>query len=89
MAGGAVRRSDARDTLVQTLADNEAELLEQVVELTIARDSYQLLAQAAVHLLHARHVELSHLREQHHRLQDEYRELRAATMRRDAAEAAA
>lgn len=64
--------------VIETLADSEASLLDQVVELTIERDSYKLLARQAVHLLHARHIETERLRVSYHRLLDERRATREA-----------
>lgn len=59
------------------LAASEAELVERIAVLTLERDAYRDLAQLAVHKLHGGQEELRRLREQHHRLIDEYRALRA------------
>ena len=73
-------RTDHRDLVIEELADREAGLLEQIVELTIERDSYRLLAHQSMHETHKQHVELGRLRTIYHRVCDEYRDHRARTM---------
>lgn len=74
---------DYRDAVIETFADTEAALLERVVELTIERDAYRLIAVQAVHALCDRRQQLDRLRAQHHRLQADYRGARTTTMRRN------
>jgi hypothetical protein len=38
--------------VIEALADSEAALLDQVVTLTIQRDSYRALSQQSLHVLH-------------------------------------
>lgn len=78
-AGGVT--ADYRDLVIETLADAEAELIDRVVDLMIERDACRLLEQQAIHALHALTVERDRLRASHHRLIDEYRHLRAQTLR--------
>lgn len=73
--------ADYRDLAIEMLADSEAELLDRGVDLMIERDPYRTLARTAIHELHALTVKRDRLRAQHHRLLDEYRTLRAQTMR--------
>ncbi|MBI2187321.1 MAG: hypothetical protein HYU37_09430 [Acidobacteria bacterium] len=77
-----------RDAVIEALADSEAALREGVVELTVERDAYRLVAVQALHRLHDMAQQLDRLREQHRRLGDEYRALREQTVRRDIQEAA-
>lgn len=75
---------DNRDLVIEQLADSEAELLERVAQFEADRDSYRLLAQQAIHMLHDLTQQRDRLRASHHRLLDEYRRLRAQIMRADA-----
>jgi hypothetical protein len=74
-------KTDYRDFVIEALADSEAALRDQLIDLTIERDSYRGLSRAAVHQLYDLATRLDRLREQHHRLLDEHRHLlRAQTM---------
>ena len=55
---------DYRDDVIETLAMSEAGLIDRVVDLTIERDSYRLLAQQLLHALHHVTRERDVLREQ-------------------------
>lgn len=74
-----------RDLVIETLADAEAELLESVGDVMIARDACRALAQQAIHRLHAMTIECARGRAAYGRLLDEYRRLRAQTTRAAAA----
>jgi hypothetical protein len=67
-----------RDLVIRALADSEGELLDQIVALTSARDAYRLLAQQAIHALHAVQVRERRLHDQLTRLRDAYRATRRA-----------
>ena len=58
-----------------------ADLAAEVVSLREERDSYRALALNAMHLLHDQHLEHEHLRDQHHRLLEEFRTARAELRR--------
>lgn len=73
--------ADYRDTVIEQLADAEATLTDQIVELTVWRDTFRELAQQAIHALHELTVEHNQLRERDRRLLAEYRALRVQTMR--------
>ena len=77
--------ADYKDLVIETLADDEAALLERLASLENDIRIYRELAQQALHELH--HLTRRHdrLREQHARLLDEFRFLRAQTMRRSVA----
>jgi hypothetical protein len=47
-----------------------------IVEALVEAQAYRLVASAAIHQAHGRHVELEQLRAQHARLLEHYRELR-------------
>lgn len=77
---------DSRDAvMIEALADSEAALLDELVKTRAARDTYRLIAVQAIHALCDRTQELDRLRAQHHRLRDEYRAYRAATLTAEAA----
>jgi hypothetical protein len=76
---------DHRDAVIEVLAEDEASLRERVASLTADVAVYRELAQAGMSALHDLTVERDRLREQHHRLIDEFRALRAHTMRTAAA----
>jgi hypothetical protein len=67
---------DYRDMVIEVLADSEAELIDRVVELTSANSTEREVRQAAIHHLADVTGQLARLREQHHRLLDQYRHLR-------------
>jgi hypothetical protein len=71
----------AGDLPLPVVTEDETALLNPVVDLTIERDSYRELAQQAIHQLHNVTQQLARLREQHDRLNDQYRCLRAQTIR--------
>jgi hypothetical protein len=73
--------SDHRDLIIKTLAHSEAELLDEIVELTTACDAYRVLACEAIHRLHALVRQHDQLRMLHHRLIDEVRRLRLQILR--------
>lgn len=60
-------------------------LLDLVVELTVERDAHRLVAQQAIHALHALGNEHNRLQDRHRRLIDEYRALRVQLLRGAAA----
>lgn len=64
------------DAGVEVVALDEPTMLDHVVELTVERNAYRLLAQQAIHYCHAQHVELSRLRASRERLIVELRALR-------------
>lgn len=72
---------DYRDLVIEMATDAEVLLVESLVRLKADRDAYRMLAQQAVQALHDRTRDLEALREQHHRLVDEYRHLRGQVMR--------
>ena len=59
------------------LTDRCEALTDQVVALVIERDSFRLLSQRAVHLLHACHLEIEAMRAQLLREREHNRDLRA------------
>lgn len=71
---------DYRDLVIAELAENEAALQERVVSLTADVDAYRLMAQRAIHALAEVTNEYERLRTQHHRLAEEYRYYRTATI---------
>jgi len=71
---------EARDLVIEMLADLEAESNEQIVSLEANVRTYRDLAQAAIHELHDLTRERDRLRAAYHRLLDAYRHLRAQTM---------
>lgn len=77
--------SDYRDVVIADFAASEAALLERVVDLTIERDSYRLVAAQSIHALHHQGRELALLHARHERLIEEYRRFRVATMAEDVA----
>lgn len=56
------------ELVLGSVADREEVLLDELVELTIERDAYRLLAQQAIHHSHARYIELRRLRAGYQRL---------------------
>jgi hypothetical protein len=76
---------DHRDLVIAELADSEAALLERVASLESDVVAYRSLALAALDALHDLTVQRDRLREQHHRLLDEYRRLRESILRAEAA----
>jgi hypothetical protein len=70
-----VSGADYRDLVIETLADSEAALLDCIVDLTVERDSYRLLAQQAIHALHDREIEMRRLRESLRLLREDRRRL--------------
>jgi hypothetical protein len=77
--------SDYKDLAVELLADSEAALQERVANLEQDIAVYRELVQQALTVVHDVTIERDRLREQHHRLLDEYRHLRIQTMRQAAA----
>lgn len=65
--------ADHRDLTLAMLADAEIDALGSAA-------TWRDIARAALAKLHEQHVEIERLREQHHRLIDEYRHLRADTI---------
>jgi hypothetical protein len=59
---GPTSRCDWRDDLIVQLADDEAALLEHLVDLTAERDAYRRVCVEAIHALHAAARELEDLR---------------------------
>jgi predicted DNA-binding transcriptional regulator YafY len=76
-------RVDYRDLVIDEFVTSEARLIERVIEVTLQRDSYAVLAKHAISYGHDVTVERDVLREQHSRLLDEFRHLRARVMSRD------
>lgn len=72
---------DYRDIVITTLADEDAELREQV-------SSYRAVAQRAIQQLHAKAAVVERQRDTIGRLSEECRALRAALMQADDARAA-
>jgi hypothetical protein len=56
--------ADYRDDVIEHFAYSEALLLDQIVDLTIERDSYRLLSQQLLHALHEVTLERDVLRDQ-------------------------
>lgn len=54
---------DYRDCVIEALADNEASLLDHVVDLTLERDAYRLLSHHLLHVFHDVLVERDLLRQ--------------------------
>jgi hypothetical protein len=54
----------------------EAQAIDEIVELTVERDSFRLLAQQAIHALHRAALEGAQLRKRHLLLLSELRHLR-------------
>ena len=65
---------DNRDHLIAELADSEFQLAHQLA-------AYRAMLSVALAQLHQTGHQLEHLREQHYRLQDEYRQLRKMVLR--------
>ena len=80
-----LKRCDYRDALIADLVDDQAALLERIALLEADVSIYREFAQQAVHAVHDATVHRHRLREQHQRLIDEFRTLRAQTMRGKAA----
>jgi len=85
MSGASTRMRDHRDDVITILADAERDLLEQVVDLTLERDAWRELARASIYKNHDQQRGLDSLRYQLARLRNEYRDLRAHTMRAEVA----
>jgi hypothetical protein len=68
-----VRAPDYRDLVIEEIGDSEAALLDRIVDLVIERDGYRLLAQQAIHALHAREIQVTRLRESQRLLREESR----------------
>lgn len=73
---------DFRDLVIADLAADEAKLVERLALAGADRDAWREMAQAAIHELADITQQHRRLREQHHRLLDEFRTVRAQTMRR-------
>lgn len=69
------------DLCVEALADSEAALLDRIVDLTIDRNAYKVLAQQLLHELHREQQARRTLQERYGRLVDEYLEFRQAAMK--------
>lgn len=76
-------RTDYRDTVIETLADSEAALREQVKRLAeravlaeAERDAYRLLSVQGLHYVHRLQGELATMTERYHRALDHTRALR-------------
>ena len=72
--------TDYRDLVIETMAADEVLLLERLASVEADRGVYRELAQQAIHALHDANRQRDRLREQHHRLLDQYRHLRAQIM---------
>jgi hypothetical protein len=72
---------DSRDAVIEILADCEAALIERVVQLTIERDAWKIVALESIHQSHDLTVKADHLRERHRHLLNEYRVLREKLLR--------
>ena len=75
---------DICNDVIEDFAASEAALIDRVVDLTVERDAYRLVAVQAVHRLHDMAQQLDRLRDQHHRVQAEYRALRESIIIREA-----
>ena len=64
---------DYKDICIETLAQSEAELLDQIADITIDRDAYQVLAKQLLHGLHHVTVERDRFRRLYHQLLDQLR----------------
>lgn len=64
---------DYRDDVIAQLAHDESARLERIVDLTIERDSWQLVAQQAIHYIAELTQQLGHVRATYRRLRDERR----------------
>src|SRR5579864_9171641 len=73
------------DGVIEHLALSEAELAESNASLAEDVQSYRELAVEAIHALADLRLKHQRLQDNHYRLIDEYRELRAAVMRADGA----
>lgn len=71
-------REDYRDMVIETLADAEVDALDSA-------GTWREIARAAIGKLHEQRVEIERLREQHYRVLDQYRALRARTASEEAA----
>jgi hypothetical protein len=76
---------DHRDLALEQLADDEAELIARIVDLTIERDAYRLLAQQAIHYAAAVVRERDQVRTRYHRSLDLLREHRSRSTQSRAA----
>jgi hypothetical protein len=74
--------TDYRDHVIAEFAASEAALLERVALLEAEVASYRLVAVTGIHYAQGLSVEIERLRSQHHRLLDEYREVRLSPMAR-------
>jgi hypothetical protein len=72
---------DYRDLTIENQAHEIVMLRERITSLEDDVESYRQMAIAGIVALHDRTVERDRLREQHRRLQDEYRNLRETLMR--------
>ena len=72
---------DHRDLVIEMLADNEAELIDRVVSLTIERDGYRELLGVTLERSHTLTLRLERAREAHHRPIEESRCFRERVMR--------
>jgi hypothetical protein len=77
--------SQGQDLTVEAAALSEAALLDEIVELTIDRDAYRMMAREAIHQLHALTQERRVQQERYHHLLQEFRELRERLLRRNQA----
>ncbi len=64
---------DYRDLVIEDLADSEAALLDQIVDLVRERDAYRVCFQQSVHALHGYEVQVRRLRESQRLLREELR----------------
>jgi hypothetical protein len=67
-----------RDLCIADLAQREAELTAQIIDLTTAGLAYRAALREAIHVLRDLTIERDRLRQQHDRLTAHCRELRAA-----------
>jgi hypothetical protein len=67
------RPSDHRDSMIEELLASEAALLDNLVEALLDAQSYRVVAQEALHVLHDQHRKYDRLYDDHARLGEEYR----------------
>ena len=73
--------ADYRDLAIAALADSEAELIEQIVELTIDGDTYRALGRQAFHALHEAGIRQRRAEATIKNLRDEIRRYTSSTVR--------
>jgi chromosome segregation ATPase len=76
---------DVVELVIAGLAQEIVEKSERIASLEADVVAYRELSQQGMHALHALTAQLDRLRQQHHRLLDEYRSLRQTFRRSEAA----